>query len=614
MPRINVNQFLGIAPKVGDTLLKPSQSTKAQNCKLWSQKLRAFAGLGGATALAKSMGDIQTIYYFGGGTWLAWLQDVNVVRGAIANDALEKTYFTGTDKPRVTTNDIFSLDTLGTFRPPDSYILGIPAPSDAPLATDIAGGNINATSTWAMTFVRTYSDGTTEESAPSLPSNVLVSANRQVLVTLPNGTMSSPADYGITRKRLYRKDGVTYFLVGEFPLTTASFIDNLATASLGVQNTTTSYLPPPDGMKGLIALPNGCVAGFKDNVVYISEPYAPHAYPALNQYTVNYPIVAIGNVGTAIIVGTSAFPFIGRGVDPAQYSFKPSPARLPCVSKRGMVSTEIGVFYPTTSGMAAFDGTQVLVVTKDFLGRDEWLAGFAPSTIHGTYYDGRYIGWFTTGLDANGTKIGGGFILDKGEAAFLVTLDDYAYAAHAAPATDELWVAKRNYAFGNLNFVFKWEGDPATPQLYDWKSKTFVSSGRENFACAQIIGDFGSGLTVAQIQAIQTAITAAIAANNALADTSGPINGNFSGFEINGGPMGGDNETQSAPTYSSTSGVVTFTYYADGTKKLETSIYSSEPFPLPSGFTAERHQFEIAGAVDITQVTLATSYEELAEV
>jgi hypothetical protein len=32
-----------------------------------------------------------------------------VVRGAIANDLLEKTYFTGTDKPRVTTNDIAAL-------------------------------------------------------------------------------------------------------------------------------------------------------------------------------------------------------------------------------------------------------------------------------------------------------------------------------------------------------------------------------------------------------------------------------------------------------------------------------------------------------------------------
>jgi hypothetical protein len=49
-------------------------------------------------------------------------------------------------------------------------------------------------------------------------------------------------------------------------------------------------------------------------------------------------------------------------------------------------------------------------------------------------------------------------------------------------------------------------------------------------------------------------------------------------------------------------------------KKLQRSVYSSEPFPLPAGFTAERHQFELQGAVDVTQVTIATSFEELAEV
>jgi hypothetical protein len=613
VPRINVNQFLGVAPKIGDTLLKPAQATKAQNAKLWSHKLRPFGGLGLAAALAKTTGDIQKIYYFNG-AWLAWTQDVDVVRGAIANDLLEKTYFTGTDKPRVTTNDIALAGLVGTFRPPDSYILGIPAPSAAPAAVDLGAGLINATSSWYMTFVRKYSDGTVEESAPSAPSNILVSANRQVTVTLPSGTMASPGDYGITHKRLYRKDGTSALFVTEQPFATASFIDNTSTALLGNALTTTSYLPPPDSMKGLIALPNGCTAGFSGNVVYISEPYAPHAYPLLNQYTVNYPIVAIGNVGTAIVVGTTAFPFIGRGIDPAQYVFKPSPSRLPCASKRSMVSTEAGAFYATTSGIADFDGAAVTLVTREFLGRDEWLAGFAPSTIHATYYDGRYMGWFSTGVDTNGTKVGGGFILDKGEAAFLVTLDDYVYASHPIPASDELWCAKRNYAAGNLNYVFKFEGDPATPQLYDWKSKTFVSAGRENFACAQVIADFGAGLTVAQIQAIQTAIAAAIAANNALADTSGPINGNSAGFEIDGGAMGGDNETTLAPSFSTVSGVVTFIYYADAVKRLQQSIYSSEPFPLPSGFTAERHQFELIGAVDVTQVTLATSFEELAEV
>jgi hypothetical protein len=151
-----------------------------------------------------------------------------------------------------------------------------------------------------MTFVRKYSDGTVEEGPPSAPSNILVSANRQVTVTLPNGTMACRATTASRTSASTARTARPRFLVTEVAFASASAIDNTATALLGIQLTTTSYLPPPDGMKGLIALPNGCVAGFSGNTVYISEPYAPHAYPLLNQYTVPFPIVAIGNVGTAI--------------------------------------------------------------------------------------------------------------------------------------------------------------------------------------------------------------------------------------------------------------------------------------------------------------------------
>jgi hypothetical protein len=171
--------------------------------------------------------------------------------------------------------------------------------------------------------------------------------------------------------------------------------------------------------------------------------------------------------------------------------------------------------------------------------------GFAPSTIHATYYDGRYMGWFTTGLDTNGTKMGGGFILDKGEAAFLVTLRRLRLRLAPDPELRRALGGEAQLLVRQPELRLQVGGRPfATPSTYDWKSKTFISAGRENFACAQIIADFGAGLTVAQIQAIQTADRGGARGERALADTSGPINGNLAGFEINGGPMGGDNETQ----------------------------------------------------------------------
>lgn len=619
MPALHVNRFLGIAPKLGPQLLPAENAQVAKDAKLWSEKLRPVSGIGLPEALTKTTGDIQTIYRFNSNlTWLHWTQGVNVVRGPIANDTLEKTYFTGTDKPRVTTNVLFDDGTPGTSLPPASYILGIPAPDSAPVASDNGAGNITGTVDYVFTFVRKWSDGTVDEGPPSPVSNQLTLSARQTSVTLPNSPIAaSYADYGITHKRLYRLNGGTRFYVSEVTIGTSPTTDNIAATALGGAITSTNYLPCPDGMVGLIALPNGVMAGFKDNVVYLSEPYRPWAYPLANQYVMNWPIVALGSVGTSVIVVTRAYPSIGRGVDPAAYSFKRDPGSFPCISKRSVASSELGVLWATPAGIALCDGADVTLATKSFMTRDEWQRDFAPSTLHAVVYDGRYYGWFTNSTAPDGTKLGGGLILDWAERAFLSSLGNYVYAAYPIPDTEELWIAKRNPLKANTNYVFKWEADPATPFAYEWKSKKFVIPGLENFGWVQVIADYGAGLSPSQIAAVQAQIAAVQAFNGTQGDTDGPINGNGlnpGGFEINGGPMGGDNVLQIAPSTSYVVGAVSFKYWVDGVLKKEVDITDNNPVPLPSGFMGETHEFQVSGAVETTQVSLATSAEELASV
>lgn len=621
MPSLHVKRFLGIAPKKGATLLGEAQAQIANNSKLWSETLRPFDGLAGQEILSKTTGDIKTIYRFNDTTWLCWTQDVDVVRGPIANDSLEKTYFTGTDAPRVTTNELFDDGSPGTSVPPASYLLGIPAPDTAPVATDTGAGAITATVDYVFTFTRHWSDGTVDEGPPSPVSNSLVLAAKTTSVTLPNGGYAATyANYGITHKRLYRLNGALRYFVSEVVIGTSPTTDNVAATALGSAITTTDYLTPPDDMVGLIALPNGITAGFAENVVYLSEPYRPWAYPAANRYTVNWPIVGIGNMLTSIVVATTAFPFVGRGVDPAGYSFRLHTGLYPCVSKRSMKGSEVGVLWATTGGIAGFDGTSVGLITKDFLTRKEWNADFAPSTMHACIFDGRYIAWFTNATHTDGTLLGGGLVLDRGEPAFMTTLSDYVYAAAVVPDEDDMWVVKRRVIDSNKNYVYQWEGNVQSPYTYEWKSKVFVAPGSDNFAFAQVIGDFNAGLTVAEIAALAAETIVIQAANAALTETDGPINGSRSGatpaygYEINGGPMGGDSYTQMIPSSEYISGAVTFKYWADGVLKLTRDIYNNEPFPLPSGFRAEKHEFQVSGAVEITSVTLATSLEELAQV
>lgn len=612
--KIVVNRFLGIAPKKAIHLLDPSQAQTARNAKLWSESLRPFDGLANLEALSKT-GAIQTIFrYDADTTWLHWTQDVNAVRGPISGDGLEKLYYTGTDLPRVTTNDVHDAGTPGTSIPPASYKLGIPAPVGPPVATDNAAGNITGTSvTWVYTFVRKFSDGTIEESAPSPASNALNLAARNASVTMPNGAITH-ADFGINYKRLYRDEGEGYFYVTEELLATSPYVDDIATASLGDEIETALYLPPPDGMVGLIGLPNGVTAGFYRNTVYLSAPYRPHAYPLLNQYTVNSPIVGLGNVGASIVVCTESHPFIGRGVDPAAYAFRRHPGLFPCISKRSIASSDLGVLWSCPSGIAISDASTVALATKSFLTRKEWTADFAPTTLHGTVHDGRYYAWFTTATNSDGVKTGGGIVLDMAEKAFLVTLGDYVYAAQATTGggadADELWIAKKNSAAANANYVYQFDADAANPLSYTWKSKLHIMPGLDNLMVAQVRAEFDSELSAAEISALEASIAAAQAFNAALTETDGYING----FEINGGPINGDNNTLEIPALAPDTLSVTFRYYQDQTLRLTKILISSEPFVLPMGKMGDMVEFEMSGPAEVREVTLASSFEELAEV
>lgn len=614
MAKIHLSRFLGIAPKKAAHLLDTSQAQTARNAKLWSEALRPFDGLANLAALTKT-GDIQTIFRYAADTvWLHWTQDVNAVKGPISSDALEKLYYTGTDLPRVTTNDVYNAGSPGTSIPPASYKLGIPAPVGPPVATDDGAGNITGTSvTWVYTFVRKFSDNTIEESAPSVASNALNLAGRDASVTLPSGAITH-ADFGITHKRLYRDEGEGYFYVTEVTLATASYVDNIATASLGDEIETTLYLPPPDAMVGLIALPNGCTAGFYRNTIYISPPYRPHTYPLLNQYTVNSPIVGLGNVGTSIVVCTESNPFIGRGVDPAAYAFRRHPGLFPCISKRSIGSSDLGVIWATPSGLAISDASTVALATKSFLTRKEWTADFAPTTLHGTVHDGRYYAWFTTGTDSDGVMTGGGIVLDMAEKAFLVTLGEYVYAAHAITGgganADKLWIAKKNGAAANANYVYQFDADATNPLYYTWKSKLFIQPGLDNLMVAQVRANFDSELTAAEIADLEESIAAVQAFNAALTETDGWING----FAINDGPMGGDNNTLEIPALAPDTLSVTFRYYQDRGLRLTKILISSEPFALPSGVMADLVEFEVSGAAEVLEVSLASSFEELAEI
>src|SRR3990172_11084746 len=103
--RIAVQNFIGELPRASARLLPENAAQEATNSKLWSGELRPWRDFGFVNTPLKN-GPIKTIYPIAAAstTWMHWVEDVNAVRGPIAGDITKRTYFTGTDAPRVTDN------------------------------------------------------------------------------------------------------------------------------------------------------------------------------------------------------------------------------------------------------------------------------------------------------------------------------------------------------------------------------------------------------------------------------------------------------------------------------------------------------------------------------
>jgi len=124
VPVIHNKRFLGIAPKISAHLLREEQAQIAQDVNLWSQSLRPLVKPLIGPRLTKE-GPIQTLHrYRDDSVWLCWLQDVNATQGPINDDPIQRLYFTGTDKPRVTTNYLYAIEDDEIVSSPDrNYVL-----------------------------------------------------------------------------------------------------------------------------------------------------------------------------------------------------------------------------------------------------------------------------------------------------------------------------------------------------------------------------------------------------------------------------------------------------------------------------------------------------------
>ena len=482
--RISLKGFAGKAPRVDPFLLPDNAAQTATNTKFWRGTVQPYRNYSTIVGQTKS-GTITSIYRFGKSAgeslyWFHWTTDVNAVRGPVAGDTSEKTYFTGDGVPRVTDNSL-GITGGGTAYPISYWTLGVPKPTGTPVASAPGTPATGTDSPEYRAYVYTYVSAWGEEGKPSSASNI-VSAKIGDTITITGMSSAPTGNYNITTKRIYRAatgdNSTAYQFVAEIPVGTTTYADSLATSALGETLSSLYYDVPDTAMIGMMALPNSCLAGFVGNKVCLSEPGLPHAWPIKYQMSTETDIVGMGAFGNTLAVLTTTVPYLATGIDPASMSMQKMELQQACVSKRSIVNTGNSVIYASPDGLVAVgtDGAQLL--TSELFTRDEWQA-LTPSTISAFFYEGRYIAFYNNGATA-------GFVFDPATKQFF-DLGFYATAGYNDLASDALFLMVGSN-------IVKFEGN-STSLTFTWKSKKFMLPRHCNFSCAIVQANSYSSLT-----------------------------------------------------------------------------------------------------------------------
>jgi hypothetical protein len=612
MPYLKLDGFSGLSPRTGPTNLQPNQAQIANNVKLQSGEIRPWRN---PTAVyTPGLSDVHTIYRLentaiGSTAWLEWAEDVDVVPGPVADVTDFRVYYTDGVAPRKTNWNLATTSGTGAKPFPDaSYKMGVPAPTTAPSLVKTGGtGTVHEDRAYVYTYVSTFGS-VLEESAPSPAGKIsVIEPDATVTVDSFATAPTTAAGYNITAIRIYRSvtsaTSAQYLYVGQVTVNPAtgaasgSFADTVLAANLGVALPSLYYTPPPAGLKGLIAMPNGILAGFTDNQVWFCEPYLPHAWPVAYMMTVGAPIVGLGVFGQTLVVCTVQTPYLITGSQPGAMTQEKVPLPEPCVSKKSITSDQFGVLYASPNGLVSIaPGTQD-VISRALFTRDEWQS-YIPTSMVGTIYQNMYLAFYQVGS----TKAA--LIIMRGDTPPLVNLSIAAQAVYVERSTANVYVVNPSD-----NLIYQLDADTVNNMFYEWKSKKFILPEPLNFAVMKAQVDWDAIASVAAYNAIVAEIVAANQAYWATGTTRfstlnrTPINT----YTLNGSIL------QRIPTVQDARNVQII-LYANGVQVYATGVTSQEPQRLPPTGKEYLWEVKITGNVGLRELCMATSITELRQI
>ncbi len=588
MPLIKIDSFGGMVPAVADKLLPDTSSSEARNAWLYSGELvglpksRLLHELSSPTAgrVFRLPADYKRSGYLFDSVWMEFENaDTDVVRAPVFNDIYDRYYWASSGgAPRYNTRQ-----RINNGLPP--FILGVPSPGDLALVV-LGGSGANRTTSYVVTYMTAYD----EEGPPSNPVTVTGFVNGNWRLTIP---IPASNDVGINRNitsmRVYKSqtgsNGIAeFYLLYEGP-TATQYDDTAGNADISnrLVLVSTTWTAPPVDLQGFITMPNGIVASWRENELWFSEPYRPHAWPAAYVHTVEYPIVGLGISNQSLVVCTRGFPVTVSGTTPSNLSASNLTNFEPCTGRGSILSAPEGVYYSSPNGLIRVRGGSAENVTRNLITKDKWgkytgEARFRAARLGnaymafgsvqpGVFQDGAFDTGFVTREDYSGATQG--IMIDPDNERVAFGLLDSSVPVFGLQ--NDVWSSDVFILRDGAVHWLDLKNELALPEVALWRSKVFQSAEAENFGAMEIFFDVPNGTPA--LNPIENVSLEQELANNQY-------------------------------------GLIRL--YADKRLIMTSELRNSgEVFKLPSGFKADFWQFEFETRVKIKSVAMAGSAKQL---
>lgn len=396
--------------------------------------------------------------------------------------------------------------------------------------------------------------------------------------------------------------------------------------ALNVQMPSTNFFPPPGNLQGLVSLPNGMMAGWIGNAVWFCEPYFAHAWPPGYVLTTDFPIVGLGVGSGTIVVCTNARPYVINGISPANMTMQKCSKPEPCNSRASILDGDAAVSYMSPNGLIQVTPSgQVTNTTELWITRERWQALTPSAYSRAIYLASCYFCFGTTSplgvVPSDNTQAQSGFTieLDQDNASFTIWPQPgghrLGFNQLLAPngfnvdnVLNDPWTGIGLLIQNQSIYYYDFTDQAPTMQPYAWASKVYQQNTKKNYEAIKVFfsqpaGPTGPALNNIPVPFGSTLPTGTTGFTGGLTGPNQNIASDISWNTLQPNQLG---IIKTFADYDKT-GVPVLVDCREITE-------SGHILRIISGFKAEQWAWQIIARVKISNVQIATSAKELANV